>query len=178
MFKGFRAGRAARHAAKAGDIQGFVERLGDPEPKVRMSAANACMLFPAGSAPPQLVDALLRTGTDADAEVRGQAIVALGSLRVADGRDLFLRALNDGDAMVRMFAATAIGWMPDPRAVERLKELLHDDERLVRQFAVAALGETGDRGVIPAIRAALEDDRDSEVRSWAEEALGKLGASA
>ncbi len=155
--------------------------LSDPDPKVGSDAANACILLPAGSAPSSLVEALVRAASDVDPELRAQAVLALGSLRAADGRELFLRALSDEDWLVRMFAATAIGWMPDPRAIRSLEELLADDEPLVRGAAVSALGKMGDAAVIVTIDALLQTERDRDVRESAKEALEKLhggGASA
>ena len=83
MFERLRADRAARRAAKSGDWTTPVHLLGDPDPKVRTEhRANACMLIPPGSAPSSLVGSLLRAAADPEGEVRGQAILALGSIRV------------------------------------------------------------------------------------------------
>ncbi len=177
MFERLRADRAARRAAKSGDWTTLVDLLGDPDPKVRTNTANACMLIPPGSAPSSLVGSLLRAAADPAGEVRGQAILALGSIRAPEGPDVFLRALSDGDWGVRMFAATAIGWMPDPRATSLLEGLLRDEQPFVREFAVFALGEIGDPGVEPALEALLENERDTQVKKWAKEALEKLRAN-
>ena len=178
MFKRLRARRraekAAQQAARQGDTQALIDLLGQPDPKIRASAANACMLLPAGSAPPSLVGSLLRAGADPDAKVRYHTILALGSLRASEASDLFLRALSDDDRWVRMAAAVAIGWMPDPRAVGVLRQLLSDEEPFVRQFAALALGEIGDETSLPAIQALLRTEQDAEVRKWAQEALDKL----
>jgi HEAT repeat protein len=175
MFERMRADRAAKRAARAGDSATLIELLRDPDPKVRENTANACVLIGSGPAPPSVVDALLHAAVDPEAEVRGQAIFALGSLRAPEGADVFLRALADDDWGVRMFAATAMGWMPDPRATTLLVGLLEDDQPFVRQFAVSALGEIGDPGVKPAIEALLENERDTVVKKWSKEALKKLG---
>jgi HEAT repeat protein len=177
MFERLRADRAARRAAKSGDWTTLVDLLGNPDSKVRMNTANACMLAEPGSTPSSLVGALLRAAADPEAEVRGQAILALGSIRAPEGRDVFLRALSDEDWGVRMFAATSIGWMPDPRATSFLEGLLRDEQPFVREFAVFALGEIGDPGVVPALEALLENERDTQVKKWAKEALEKLRAS-
>lgn len=175
MFERLRADRAARRAARKGDTATLVALLGDPDPRVRSNTANACMRLEPGSAPSSLIDALVHAASDSDGEVRGQAILALGSVRAREGPDVFLRALSDEDWGVRMFAATALGWMPDPRATRLLEGLLGDDQPFVRQFAVFALGEIRDAGVVPAIKRPLETERDREVRKWAKEALEKLG---
>ena len=94
MFERLRADRAARRAAKSGDWTTLVDLLGDPDPKVRTNTANACMLEPPpGSAPSSLVGSLLRAAADPEGEVRGQAILALGSIRDPEGPDVFLRGL-------------------------------------------------------------------------------------
>jgi HEAT repeat protein len=174
MFERLRADRAARRAAKSGDWTTLVDLLGNPDPKVRMNTANACMLAEPGSTPSSLVGALLRAAADAEGEVRGQAILALGSVRAPEGPDVFLRALSDEDWGVRMFAATAIGWMPDPRATTLLVGLLEDEQPFVRQFAVFALEEIGDPTIVPAIEKLLEDERDTVVKKWAKDALKTL----
>jgi HEAT repeat protein len=174
MFERFKADRAAKRAARAGDFATLVALLGDPNPTIRTNTANACMLLEAGSAPSSLVGALLRAAVDPDGQVRGQAILALGSVRPPEARDVFLRALSDEDWGVRMFAATAIGWMPDPRATRLLVGLLEDEQPFVRQFAVFALGEIGDPAVAPTIEGLLENERDREVKKWSKEALKKL----
>jgi HEAT repeat protein len=130
MFERFRAERAAKRAVRAKDFATLVALLEDPDSKIHFSTANACMLLEPGSAPPSLVDALLRAAADPDGEVRGQAILALGSVRPPEAPDVFLRALSDEDWGVRMFAATAIGWMPDPRATTLLVGLLEDEQPL------------------------------------------------
>ena len=174
MFERFRAGRAARRAARAGDADVLVALLADPDPTIRSNAANACMLFGPRPEPTSLVGALLRAAADPEGEVRGQALLALGELRVEEARDAFLRALSDGDWGVRMFAATALGWMPDPRAKRPLVGLLGDEQPFVRQFVVFALGEIGDPDAVGPIEALLERERDPEVLKWAREALEKL----
>lgn len=174
MFERLKADRAAKRAVRAEDWGTLVALLGDPDSKVRFNTANACMLLKPGSGSPSLVGALLRAAADPEGEVRGQAILALGSIRSPEAPDVFLRALSDEDWGVRMFAATAIGWMPDPRATGPLERLLGDEQPFVRQFVVFALGEIGDPGVIPAIEALLENERDSEVKKWSKEALEKL----
>ncbi len=174
MFERFRAERAAKRAVRAKDFATLVALLADPDSKVRFSTANACMRLEPGSAPPSLVGALLRAAADPDGEVRGQAILALGSVRPPEAPDVFLRALSDEDWGVRMFAATAIGWMPDPRATTRLVGLLEDEQPFVREFAVSALEAIGDPTVIPAIEALLENERDSAVKKTSKQALQKL----
>jgi HEAT repeat protein len=174
MFERFKAGRKARRAARSGDAATLVTLLASPDPKVRASTANECMLFRPRPAPASLTGALLRAAADAESEVRGMATLALGELRAEEGPDVFLRGLSDPDWGVRMFAATAIGWMPDPRATRLLQGLLEDEQPFVRQFAVFALGEIGDPVAIPAIERLLETERDREVKKWAKEAAKKL----
>lgn len=170
-----RARRAARRAVKAGDMGALIASLADPDPDVRADTANACMEIAPGSASPDLVDALLRAALEPAAQVRGQAILALGSIRAPQARDIFLRALSDQDWLVRSFAANVIGWMPDPRAVGPLQRLLVDQEdALVRSAAAYTLGEIGDRSAITALQAQREAERDRDVRSAIDEALAKL----
>jgi HEAT repeat-containing taxis protein len=132
------------------------------------------MNLPREDADPTLVSALLRAAVEPEAQVRGQAILALGSIRAPDGADIFLRALSEDDWANQMFAATAIGWMPDPRAVEGLGRLLQHEEPLVRGAAAFALGAIGTDESAAVLRASREEERDPDVREAIDEALGKL----
>ena len=170
-------GRRARKAIEAGDFQTIVQMLQDADPGVRRDTANACMTIDR-AAPPFLVAALLGAAADPDSQVRGQAILALGSIRAPEGADVFLRALSEDedDWSIPMFAATAIGWMPDPRAVEGLTRVLEHDDPLVRGAAAFALGSIGTSKCAAVLRARQEKERDSDVRALIEEALGKIEA--
>ena len=167
-------GRRAKKAIRAGDFQTIVQMLQDSDPGVRADTANACMEIDPGGAPPFLVAALLGAAADPDLQVRGQAILALGSVRAPEGPDIFLRALNEDDWLIQMFAATAIGWMPDVRAVDGLTRLLEHEDSLVRGAAAFALGSVGTDECASALRALQEKERYRDVRKSIEEALGKI----
>jgi HEAT repeat protein len=169
--------RRAKRAVKAGDTQTLVDLLADADPKVRANTANACMEILPGSTTPALVAALLRTASDPESKVRGQAVLALGSVRAEEARDLFLRSLADEDWLVRMFAATAIGWMPDPRAVEGVGRLLEHDEPFVRGAAAFTLGAIGTPECATLLHARRERERDPDVREAIDEGLVKTSGS-
>jgi HEAT repeat protein len=170
-------GRRAKKAIKSRDFQAVVEMLNDGDPGVRSDTANACMTIEAGTAPPFLVATLLRAAADAEAQVRGQAIPALGSIRAPEGRDVFLRSLSEEDWSNQMFAAIAIGWMPDPRAVEGVSRLLEHDEPLVRGAAAFALGAMGTPECATLLHARREKERDPDVREAIDEGLVKTSGS-
>ena len=173
MF-GNKGKRDAKRAVEAGDVQALLQLLSDPDPEVRMNTANQCMNLRPESADPTLIGALLRAAVEPDAGVRGQAILALGSLRAPEAADLFLRALSEDDWANLVFAATAIGWMPDPRAIDGLGRLLKHDEPLVRAAAGFALGSIGTDDAVALLRASREEERDPDIREATDEALRKL----
>jgi HEAT repeat protein len=168
--------RDAKRAVEARDVQTLLQLLSDPDdPEVRANTANQCMNLPPEAADPTLVSALLRAAVEPEAQVRGQAILALGSMRAPEGADIFLRALSEDDWSILMFAATAIGWMPDQRAIGGLGRLLQHEEPLVRGSAAFALGAIGSDESAAVLRVSREEERDPDVREAIDEALGKLG---
>ena len=73
--------------------------------------------------------------SDADSEVRRNALVELRNLRSVDPPDEALAALEDSNATVRLAAAKYFEKMYDERAAPILIRLLHDDDLVAEQAA-------------------------------------------
>ena len=99
--------------------------------------------------------------TDADPEVRCQAVTTL--LRVDASRTLalVLPMLSDPDWIVRWHTSGCLHNFGDERAIEPLIDLLGDDpEPSVRVNAAYALGGIASPAAIPALLAALDSDHE------------------
>lgn len=125
---------------------------------------------PAGFA----VDSLMQDLDSKDLEVRKNAAILLGDLKVTRAVEPLIKILaDDGSHIMRTEAAKALGKIKDERAVEPLIKALEDDEKSVRTAAITALGRIGDKRAVEPLIELLEDD-DSWVRHKAAYALGDI----
>jgi len=158
----------------------LIEELTNPNPNVRVSAADALGQSGDGHGnDPRVVEALIATLNDADANVRTSAAQALGKYGDKDPRviEALIAAMNDDpDANVRVSAVDALGQSGgetgnDPRVVEALiaalnDKALRDGDANVQNSADQALRNYG---------IATLKDPDANVRVYAAYALGQSG---
>jgi HEAT repeat protein len=85
------------------------------------------------------VTALIRSLSDADGWVRGNAADALGKFCDASAVMELEKALKDKDRVVRLAASEALGQIGDSNSIESLGEAVQDEEWSVRLSAVKAL---------------------------------------
>jgi len=121
----------------------------------------------------RVVKALTGALSDSDAEVRKEAVFALGQLRAAGTARAIAAALQDSDAEVRQQAAFALGQLRSEGSVNALIGALEDKDAEVRQQAVFALGQIRSASASKALTGAL-GDASAEVRQQAAFALGQL----
>jgi HEAT repeat protein/beta-lactamase regulating signal transducer with metallopeptidase domain len=121
---------------------------------------------------PRYVAAFTRLLADSSADVRQEAVEALGASHLREAPAALLAAARDRNADVRQTVAGALGTIRDPRAVPALKELLQDPNSDVRESAVSALSEIRDRAALEALIGALKSS-DAAVRRAAADALGQ-----
>lgn len=185
----------------------LVELLGDPDPRVRASAAEGVARCPAPEVEPRIGGALER---EADLEVRRALITALGSLGgeaaaarlslvAADaGADPAMRfaavkalgrsgasaalapllgVLATGDTPLRVAALEALGELGDARGGEALARSMDEPEREVRRAAAGALQRVASPAASERLGEALGDP-DWQVRLAAARVLGRLGSPA
>jgi HEAT repeat protein len=168
-----------KRAAAARDVEALLRFLTSDRPKDRAAAANSFVMVDPGPARERVVRGLFLAAQDADENVRGQAVFALGEMRALEARERFLGALGDPDWSVRVFGGVAVSRVEDGRAVPRLQELLHDAMWLVRQQAAWSLGELADPDDVRSmdlLTKAGSSDHDKDVRNAALEALDTLRA--
>ncbi len=116
----------------------LVAVLGDPEPKVRATAAHGLRGVQLND---EAVEALRTMLKGDDAPCRSEAAAALGpgGPRAAVAVSDLIRALADAEPHVRENAATALGGLREKSAVEALTPLLKDPDASVQQAAGDAL---------------------------------------
>lgn len=159
----------------------LMERLGDPEARVRAAAADAlAMALP--HTPARATGPLLDLLGDPDPAVRKSAVAALSRLGNPPGtvtRGLVKTLLEDPAAPVRGKAARALGGLTTsgPEVMEALLAGLGDPDTSVRANAANGLGKLG-TDARPAVSALERLERDpnepNAVRDQARYALRSI----
>jgi HEAT repeat protein len=107
--------------------------------------------------------------------VRGQAALAIGSLKSRRAVPRLLELTQDSDWFVRVAALNGLGYIDSALPAEPALAGLGDDEPLVRQAAALNIGASTDSVAVDLLMGALEHDPDWAVREAAAEALGDIG---
>jgi HEAT repeat protein len=113
-----------------------------------------------------------------DVEERRDAIMRLGSMRLAAASRAALPALSDVSPIIRATAAKAILSLDAEESVSSLLPLLNDKDEFVRREAAYALGLTRSRGATAALGDRLLNDKEDGVRAAAAVALGHIADEA
>ncbi len=162
------AARALGRLGRSEGLEPLLARLSDPEADVRREVLFA--LGQIGDA--QARDALVRiAGSNAAAEERIEAILALGKLEGEGAAEAVLPFLGDDDATVRAEAAVALARTGDAVAASDLRGLLSDSEARVREAAAWAVGRLEAAELSAGLHALLQDPDDG-VRRAAAKSIG------
>jgi HEAT repeat protein len=113
-----------------------------------------------------------------DVEERRDAVMRLGTMRLAAASRAALPALQDGAAIIRVTAAKAILSIGNEESVPYLLPLLNDKDEFVRREAAYALGLTRSRSATAALSERLLNDKEDGVRGAAAVALGQISDEA
>ncbi len=124
---------------------------------------------------PRAEEPLLEALDDPEAGVRGQAALAIGSLKSHRAVPRLLELTQDSDWFVRVASLNGLGYIDPALPAEPALAALGDDEPLVRQAAALNLGGSKDPLAVDMLTQALEHDRDWAVREAAADALGEIG---
>jgi HEAT repeat protein len=160
----------------------LVQALGSRHEAVRVCAAVSLAALAPGRLNGFAIDAeshaiILRALQDDSETVRWSVLQLVVGMDGPRRDDLVAAALDDESPRVLRTAVEAVREGASPEAVRRIEDLLRDSPREdVREAAAAALGKLGDEGSVEALMAALSDVAEN-VRWFAVEGLGKLGAS-
>ncbi len=148
----------------------FIRRaLEDPSPAVRRAAVAAKARQPAAD----ILDDLRPLLSDHSAEVRREAVLALGRTRSDEARDLLLRQLAS-DPETRTHTIRALGELGDIAVAPLLASMLDRESAPGRIAIVGALGDLRDPATEPLLVRMLAD-AEAEVRRSAVEALARFG---
>jgi len=169
---------AASPQRSPANVAGEVQALANPDPEVRVVAAEALGGLGRGAA--QAVPALIVALADLDAGVRWHAAVALAAIGPPSVAPL-VRVLTGEPAARRAGAAFALGRM-DREAADALRPLtgaLGDPDAAVRENAAEALGRLGPEAsaAVPAV-VHLFSDPDPYVQGKAADAAAGIGPGA
>jgi HEAT repeat protein len=116
--------------------------------------------------------------SSSDIEERRDAVMRLGSMRLAAAARAALPGLQDAAPIVRATAAKAILSIGNEESVGNLLPLLNDKDEFVRREAAYALGLTRSRSATSALSDRLLNDKEDGVRSAAAVALGQIADEA
>lgn len=116
--------------------------------------------------------------SSADQEERRDAIMTLGSMRVAAASRAALAGLKDPSPVIRATAAKAILPLGPEESVPALLALLTDKDEFVRRETAYALGLTRSRSATAALSERLLNDKEDGVRGAAAVALGQIADEA
>lgn len=143
---------------------------GDPDASIRAAAAEAL-----ASQSPKHVHALVKALDDASAEVRRQAVLALGVFRTEPAVEALKdRLRHDRDAGVRASAAAMLGELRRADLIPDLRVAVNDSDEGVRATVLSALRECAGFEAAPELRSlflAALSDTSAIVRETAAEAL-------
>jgi HEAT repeat protein len=134
-------------------VAGFVE-VRNPGRALAAFEMGPLVIAP-HTAPPELVEGLLRAIDDENPKVRSEAIYALGTVAhppLADPQAAqLIKALDHYDPAIRAAAARVIGRLNVTSAGDTLLKAINDSQAPVRYAAMRALGETHDTRAVQAL---------------------------
>jgi HEAT repeat protein len=116
--------------------------------------------------------------SSSDVEERRDAIMRLGSMRLAAASRAALPGLQDAAPIVRATAAKAIISIASEESAGLLVPLLNDKDEFVRRETAYALGHTRSRSATAALSERLLNDKEDGVRGAAAVALGHIADEA
>jgi HEAT repeat protein len=144
-----------------------------------LSCAVVAAQEPRNLTPVQLeIQTQQRRLSSSDVEERRDAVMRLGSMRLAAASRAVVPALQDAEPIVRATAAKAILSIGSEESAGLLLPLLNDKDEFVRRETAYALGHTRSRSATVALSDRLLNDKEDGVRGAAAVALGHIADEA
>ncbi len=140
-----------------GRLPRLIYELGHAEPAQRREAVRRLKHYAADAVREPLLEAL----EDADPEVRLEAAVAVGELRLHEAAAALASWLTDKDEAVVTTALQALGQIAEPTTRTALVRLLVDPRAEVRKAAIWAVHDLGGADTEQALLGSLEDSEPS-----------------
>ena len=124
---------------------------------------------------PMVVEDLAEMLEDPSADVREEAVAALGTIGDANALDILLRTLEDPhQADLAPQIARALRRIRSPKSVEALQKQLGSTDRETKSESVRALGEIADRRAANDLLTILREEQDEKLISHSSEALARM----
>lgn len=143
---------------------------------VRRSASKALkeMISFASFSLSAIVPPVIEALDDLDADVRYNAIEALGKLRDPRGIEPLFACFDHPDPEMAYCAVSALADIGDPQLTKPLTNLLRAEDGALRRCVAMALGKMGHPRAVKPLMYSLRDT-EPEVRRWAAISLGQIG---
>ncbi len=150
-------------------------RLRDTSDEVKQAAARALSAIGGTQV---VVEIVVESLNDPEAETRLAAALALGGLEARSAFSALVTALRDHDGRVRQAAVSALGELADRRALPFFRERLRSDPvPAVRSEAAYRLGKLGNKDDGTVLQAVAENDPADSVRWWASWAAKEVSST-
>lgn len=150
--------------------------IADDDPGVRWESLFALGALGSPPVAPDVADRLVRMLADPDPQMRLAAALVAGRLRVAQAGETLVYLLNDPDDRVRLAALEALGDLREARAALALAQRVEYYERGPgAEAALRAAARIAHPVSLPMFES-LAGDRDANLRRYAYEGLGRVGA--
>jgi HEAT repeat protein len=144
----------------------------DPVLEVRRAATGALGLAADAKVLPSLYAAL----NDREWQVREEAAITLGKLKLPESEAALAQALADEYWQVKLQSVRALGRLRARSVIEKFTELFHHPVSNLRKEVALAFGEIGDKAALPLLQVAV-DDADPDVRKSVRIALAQIQAA-
>ncbi|MBT8762667.1 HEAT repeat domain-containing protein [Desulfohalobiaceae bacterium Ax17] len=135
------------------DLESLINLLKDPDPDVRIFAADILGTSNSHLVVLPLCEALLR---DPEINVRYQAAVSLGNLKIKEAAPCLHQALEEDDEWVQFAVIEALLKIRDDSSIKALIGALDKSSELVGSMIVDALGEMGNIKSVPLLLKKLD----------------------
>lgn len=160
-------------ATKGKDIDDWVRRMEDKDPRTRLEAVKSLGL----SGEPDAIEHMIEAMADPDDAVKIKAIDFLGKLRATDATTIMVQKLfmRDTGDLEQQRILVALGRIADPKTIRPITEFLEQDANPITQgTAVYTLGEIGDSSVIAPLQKIQIESTNPDLARLAGESVTKV----
>ncbi|MEL6429360.1 MAG: HEAT repeat domain-containing protein [Planctomycetota bacterium] len=144
----------------------------------RVAAARVLGGYEPGRVGEDVVETLDRLARDADPDVRGAAMRALGGHGVTSARELFEERARSGSVADRAVAVEMLGRVGGPNALTLIVDALTAPDDRLHLPAARGLAALGTADAAPLLTSLLRSTSNEALRSVARDGLVALGAEA
>ncbi len=169
----YRVQQRYNEATKGKDIDDWVRRMEEEDPRTRLEAVKSL----GQSGEPDAIEHLIEAMADPDDAVKIKAIDYLGKLRATDATTIMVQKLfmRDTGDLEQQRILVALSRISDPKTIRPITEFLEQDSNPTTQGnAVYTLGEIGDASVIAPLQKLQVESTNPILARLAGEAVTKV----